>query len=613
MTLKSSTKRQLTRLRKARWPLASPVGRMRILLLLIAVVFSLCAGRALQIQAFDAQAYAAEAADQMQQSQVLPAQRGDIVDRYGDVLAYTENTVKVIADPKMILTNGKMNRQPLTERDQAIVATAPQRIADLLAKYLGGTAADYLPKLSNPKSAWQVIKTRVPAETFAELQAEMSAAGLIGLSRVTAPTRRYPNGTVASNLIGWVNEEGNAAGGLELSLEKLLKGTDGKEVYDSSPNGKIPLGDNVLIPAQNGHNFGLTIDLGMQLLAEQRLQKALADTGAQAAAVIVMDPRTGEVLTMANGPSFDSNDPGKGDLENMGNRATNNVYEPGSVQKILTFAALLDSGTITPDDKVKIPGFIKQDQFKITDWWNHGNITMRARGIFAKSSNVGTITMARTIGKQQLHDYYASFGLGQRTNIGVGGEAAGYLPKATMPDYTRDGISFGTSLSVTALQNATAVSSVINGGDLPRTDGDLDDGRPGVQPGQPELHAAPGGLGGDLGAGAVADGAAGAVPDQCIVQDQRVPDRHQDRHRPAGQCRLQVLPGRVGGLHHRGGADRQPAGAGLRGGLESQVQRGVRKRCRRPDHARRAGAGAAPLRGGAVDQQGRQAPPRVIG
>lgn len=126
MTLKSSTNRQLSRLRKARWPLASPVGRIRVLLIAIAVVFSLCAGRALQVQAFDSSAYAAEAADQMKQTQVLPAIRGDLTDRYGDVLAYTEQTVNVIADPKAIATNGKMGLQPMTANDKAIAA-APHR------------------------------------------------------------------------------------------------------------------------------------------------------------------------------------------------------------------------------------------------------------------------------------------------------------------------------------------------------------------------------------------------------------------------------------------------------------------------------------------------------
>ena len=464
MTLKSSTNRQLSRLRKARWPLASPVGRIRVLLIAIAVVFSLCAGRALQVQAFDSSAYAAEAADQMKQTQVLPAIRGDLTDRYGDVLAYTEQTVNVIADPKAIATNGKMGLQPMTANDKAIAATAPQKLADLLAKYLGGVAADYLPKLTDEKISYKVIAKRVPAETFQELQTEMKAAGLLGLTRAVAPTRRYPNGTLASNLIGWVNEQGQAAGGLELSLEKLLKGTDGKEVYDSSPNGKIPLGDNVLIPPQNGHNVGLSIDSTLQLLAEQRLAKALADSGAEAAAVLVTNPNTGEVLAMANAPSFDSNDPGKGEAANMGNRITNNVYEPGSVQKVLTFAALLDSGTAKADDKVVVPPFIKQDQFTIKDAWNHGTITLRARGVFARSSNLGTITLARQMGKEQLHSYYTAFGLGKRTNIGVNGESAGLLPKATMADYTRDGIAFGTSLSVTAIQNAAALGAAVNGG-----------------------------------------------------------------------------------------------------------------------------------------------------
>lgn len=464
MTAKSNGSRRLSRLSRARLPLASPIRRMRVLLIAIAVVFSLCAGRALQVQALDARTYATEAAEQMQQTVDLPALRGDITDRYGDVLAYTEATVNVIADPMTITTNGKMHVESMTTRDKEIAATAPQKIADILVRYLGGNPEDYLPRLTKAGSYHQVIRKEVPAETFVQIQNEMTAQGLIGLRRDVAPTRRYPNGSLASNLIGWVNEEGDAAGGLELSLEKLLKGTDGKEVYDSSPNGKIPLGNNVLIPAQNGHDFSLTIDSTMQLMAEQRVATAIAETGAQAAAVIVQDVKTGQVLAMANAPSFDSNDPGKGNLDDMGNRAVMSVYEPGSVQKILTFAALIDSGTVDPDDKVKVPGFIKQDQYKITDWWNHGTITLRARGIFAESSNVGTIVLARKMTKEQLHAYYSSFGLGRRTDVGIGGEATGYLPKATMPDYTRDGIAFGTSLSVTALQNATAVSAIVNGG-----------------------------------------------------------------------------------------------------------------------------------------------------
>ena len=460
----SGLARALSGLRRARLPLASPIRRMRVLLIVIAVVFSMCAGRALQVQAFDAQTYATDAAVAMRKTQVLPASRGEISDRYGDILAFTEDTVQVVADPRMIRTNGKMADGQMTARDREVAAAAPQQLGQILARHLGNTPESYLPQLTDPKSSYRVVAKRVPAQTFADIQTEMNEAKLLGLRRITAPTRRYPNGTLASNLIGWVNEQGQAAGGLELSLEKLLKGTDGKEVYDSSPNGKIPLGDNVLIPPQNGHNVGLSIDSTLQLLAEQRLAKALADSGAEAAAVLVTNPNTGEVLAMANAPSFDSNDPGKGEAANMGNRITNNVYEPGSVQKVLTFAALLDSGTAKADDKVVVPPFIKQDQFTIKDAWNHGTITLRARGVFARSSNLGTITLARQMGKEQLHSYYTAFGLGKRTNIGVNGESAGLLPKATMADYTRDGIAFGTSLSVTAIQNAAALGAAVNGG-----------------------------------------------------------------------------------------------------------------------------------------------------
>ncbi len=483
---KPTGSRRLSRLNRARLPLASPIRRLRVLLIAIAVVFSLCAGRALQVQAFDAKTYATAAAEQMQKTQVLPASRGNISDRYGDILAFTEDTVQVVADPKMIRTNGKMVESQMTSLDREVAAAAPQRLAEILAAHLGNTPESYLPQLTDPKSSYKVIAKRVPAQTFADIQAEMSEAKLLGLRRITAPTRRYPNGQLASNLIGWVNAQGQAAGGLELSLEQQLKGTDGKEVYDASPNGKIPLGDNVLIPPQNGHNFGLTIDNSIQLVAEQRLAKALADTGAEAAAVLVTNPNTGEVLAMANAPSFDSNNPGKGSIDDMGNRTTNSVYEPGSVQKVLTFAAMLDSGTIDPDEKVKVPGVIRYDsRNRVTDSWSHGEITLRARGVFVRSSNLGTIMLARGMSKEQLHSYYTAFGLGQRTDIGVTGESNGQLPNANMPDYTRDGVAFGSSLSVTAVQNAAAVGALVNGGvyHAPTLISTMD-GQPYTQPGQ---------------------------------------------------------------------------------------------------------------------------------
>ncbi|MFZ1411783.1 MAG: penicillin-binding protein 2 [Micropruina sp.] len=446
-----------------RWPLAPSVRRLRMMLLVIAIAFSMAAGRALQVQALDATAEAEKAADQMTVSRPLPAIRGSITDRFGDVLAYTEPTVRVIADPMMIQTNGKF-AEKMTENDKQKAAVAPGLISEILARHLGGEAATYLPQVTRPNSRYVILAKKVSSATFQSISSEMTAAKLIGLYRETAPTRRYPNGTLASNVIGFVNEEGTAAGGLEVALNKSLSGKDGREVYDSSPNGKIPLGDYVLTPPVNGKSYELTLDSGLQWQTEQLLANQVQIGNHIAATAVVLSVKTGEVLSMANYPTFDSNDPGSGKAADLGNRAITSAYEPGSVQKVLSFAAMLDSGLITPDTVLTVPPSVKSGDFSITDAFSHGKVAMTATGILAKSSNIGTLLLARGMKKEKLVEYLRSFGLGQRTGIGLPGEGTGSLPGATMPDYTRDSVAFGMGLSVTAIQEAAAIAAIANGG-----------------------------------------------------------------------------------------------------------------------------------------------------
>ena len=142
-----------------------------------------------------------------------------------------------------------------------------------------------------------------------------------------------------------------------------------------------------------------------------------------------------------------------------------NAYTPGSVQKTLTFAALIDAGLVKATDVVTVPSRVKSGDDYITDAWSHGEIELLARGIVAKSSNIGTILLSRKLSKQALHDYLVSFGLGAKTGVGLPGESSGTLPGADMPDYTRDGLAFGGSaVSVTLLQEAAAVAAIANDG-----------------------------------------------------------------------------------------------------------------------------------------------------
>lgn len=448
-----------------RLPVARAVPRLRILMILVAVIFSLAAGRAVQVQAIDASTVATEAADQITVIRNLPAMRGTITDRNGEVLVYTQDTVQVSVNPKMIATNGRMSAN-MTARDKETAAGAPARLAGLLAQYLGGAPADYLAFLTTSKTQSQPVGSKVPATTGRALLQAVRDAGLVGVSAASSPTRTYPNNALAANLLGYVNGEGVGAGGLEYALNSSLSGTPGKEVYESSTGGeKIPMGNNTLVPAVNGLDYLLTTDDGLQWLTEQLLANNLRRTNGAWISAIVENVKTGEILVLADYPTFDPNTYGKADPANLGNRAVTDSYTPGSVEKLLTFSALIDQGLVDPGEVVKVPPKIKSGDNWIKDAFPHGNIKLYARGVVAKSSNVGTIELARRASKQSLHDYLASFGLGVKTKVGLPGEGAGSLPPANMADYTRDGLAFGGSaVSVTMVQMAAAVGAIANGG-----------------------------------------------------------------------------------------------------------------------------------------------------
>lgn len=460
----SARSRGSRRRKVTRWPLSPSAGRLRVLLILIAVIFSMAAGRALQIQAIDAEAYASAAADQITVARPIPAFRGEISDRNGEILAYTEATVTVISDPEMIRTNGKFAER-MTARDVEVASTAAERIAQLLAVYAGGEVDTYLPLLTKEGSRYSVVARQVSAASYSRLSQAMDTAGLIGLYRESAPTRRYPSGTLAANVIGFVNAEGVGSAGLEQTLNSTLSGKSGREVYETSPNGKIPLGTSVLTPAQNGLDYQLTLDSGLQWQVEQILADRVRMTEAKSGMALVMNVKTGEVLTLANYPSFDPNKYGTYELADMGNRVVTDAYTPGSVQKVLTFAAMIDTGVVSSSDIVEVPTRVKSGDHWVGDADTHPTQEMLARGILAKSSNVGTILLARKMSKATLQSYVTAFGLGRKTGIGLPGEAKGSVPGPDMADYTRDGLAFGGSgVTVTALQEAAAVAGIANGG-----------------------------------------------------------------------------------------------------------------------------------------------------
>ncbi|MFC0221277.1 peptidoglycan D,D-transpeptidase FtsI family protein, partial [Nocardioides zeicaulis] len=186
---------------------------------------------------------------------------------------------------------------------------------------------------------------------------------------------------------------------------------------------------------------------------------------AESGAAAVLDTRTGEVLALADVPTFDANKPGEADEDDLGSRAMNDTYEPGSVEKVLTVASLIDAGKAFPRQKFKVPGSLPRQDRVIGDWFDHGMIRLTLAGIIAKSSNIGTVLAADAFSPAQLVSYLQEFGLGQKTDVGVRGETPGILtPGDVMTSQTKDRVAFGQSLSVNVLQMAAAVNTVANGG-----------------------------------------------------------------------------------------------------------------------------------------------------
>jgi len=431
-----------------RVPLGSSSRRLHVVLVIMAMGLSLCAGRLLQLQGFDSARYTADSIDALTRTLPLLPSRGEITDRNGAVMAATQPAVAVTADPTLV------------------GAKAPQ-VAGILAPYLQMTPEQLVPLLTTPNTHFVYLKKQVPALTYTQLAADLSKAGIYGIFREADPVRTYPNGSVGSSVVGFVGADGKGLGGLELSMNKELSGKVGQETYESAPNGsKIPLGDSEVTPAQNGLNLRLSIDSELQWMVQERLAKQVVRTGSDYGTAIVMNVKTGEVLAMANAPTYDSSNPSASPTEARGNTAVSSPYEPGSVEKILTAAALIDSGTATPDTRVSVPSLLKSGPLRIKDAFSHESdpLRLRMRGIIAQSSNIGTALLARQLDRKQLHDYYLRFGLGKPTGIQLPGESAGIIPPADMSDIQRDQAAFGQAISVTAVQEAAAIAGIVNGG-----------------------------------------------------------------------------------------------------------------------------------------------------
>jgi cell division protein FtsI (penicillin-binding protein 3) len=454
--------------RKVRKPprmlrLGRPALRLRMTFGVMAFVLSLFAGRLVLLQGVDPDSYAQAATRENTKPSILHASRGSITDRNGVELAVSEDAVAITADPTQT--------KPVAQQLAAILApkVAGTTYAKLVAAMTGKGRFTYLAHQVSP-TTWTTIQAEIKTANATIAQQnkakplDQAAPLLLGLYTEDDPIRSHPNGSIAATVVGVTGANGKGLSGLEYGLNDKLSGHDGKAMYEVDTKGnKIPNANHTVEEPKPGVSVQLTLDSDLQFFAEKRIQQAVEQYKASSGTVIVMDVKSGELMAMANYPTFDPNKPYTS--KDLNNPALETTYEPGSVQKVATMAALADAGLIDLNTKLRVPGSIEVQRRTIKDHWDHGPMNLTIAGVVAKSSNVGTIMAAQQMRIPQFVKYLHDFGFGEPTGLNFPGESQGRLMQGDeWPEITRSNVAFGQGLSANAVQMAAAVNTVANGG-----------------------------------------------------------------------------------------------------------------------------------------------------
>jgi cell division protein FtsI (penicillin-binding protein 3) len=411
------------------------------LLVLFAVALSGIMMRLVQLQVRDAPSYQALARDQRVRTIRLPAERGSLFDRNGQELALSLPAKAVYADPRLV------SRPAATAR--IVADTLSLDFAQVYAALHRSGPFVYLARGVDPQTA-----------------AVLEARHLAGIGFLSESHRHYPAKDLAPQVLGFVGVDGTGLAGLELQYQSLLAGRAGREVVEADPRGLlIPQGANDDVPPVPGDDLVLTIDRELQYRAQTALARAVRRNQAKGGTVIVMDPRNGEILAMADYPWFDPNRFAEGDPQALRNRAVTDAYEPGSVNKVITAAAALEEEVLTLNQRLKIGSSYRLYTKTFHDAHPHPSRAMTLADIIAYSSNVGAIEVASLLGKERFYSYLQRFGLTQRTGVGFPGESAGILPPPRRWSGTSMGtIPLGQGIAVTPLQMAAVYATIANGG-----------------------------------------------------------------------------------------------------------------------------------------------------
>jgi cell division protein FtsI (penicillin-binding protein 3) len=419
----------------------TPPWRIKFLTGAIGLAFAVLLGRAAWIQIFHNDFYLQQGASRYERRIDLPANRGLILDRNGELLASSVPAMSLWAIPK------------------DFEASPSERAA--LAKLLGMSAIDLRKRLGdNPNFVWLRRKVEDDVAT------KVAALNLKGLHQLRESRRQYPEGEAAAHVVGFTDVEDKGQEGMELAYDRDLSGRDGQRHVIKDRLGRVVESVGDLVPATDGRELHLSIDAKIQANAYQRIRDAVAQNKAKAGSVVVLDAQTGEVLALANVPSYTPGDRHNLTGAQLRNRALTDTFEPGSTMKPLVIGLALQTGRVKPDTIISTaPGRLQLDGSTISDSHAHGDLTVEQ--VIQKSSNVGTVKISMQMPARELWETFSAAGLGQKPQIGFPGVVTGRLrPYKSWRRIEQATMSYGYGLSASLFQLARAYTIFASDGEL---------------------------------------------------------------------------------------------------------------------------------------------------
>ena len=429
-------------------------NRIRALIFLLALAMFVFGLRLVQVQAVQAGDYRMRAVNEMENTKSLPAPRGEITDINGIAFARSVAATSIVVDQTQI--------------------TNPARVANFIAPILDLPVAQVQASITGKRKWNMVYQNAKPAlwqkltQSISQFNSQypaMSPDRIIGFFPERGYIREYPSGSLIASLVGFVNRDGKGATGLESSMNSLISGIDGKYSFANGYGAEIPGSQSEIIPAQTGTTVRLTVDRDIQWVASQAISDAVKSSNALSGTVIVMDPKTGEILAHATAPTFNPNNTSKVSLVAMRNPSVQDVYEPGSTGKVMTLAAAIEEKKITPETVITVPYALKRSTKVFHDHDKHPTQYLTTAGVLAVSSNTGSIQIGELLSNDKFYDYLSKFGVGSKTGSGLPGESRGILPKvADWSGTSAPTMAFGQGYSLTAMQATSIFATIANDG-----------------------------------------------------------------------------------------------------------------------------------------------------